>query len=590
MGSYDDLRNVIDHIAEETGDKDGWKTGLTDQQVRDVNGWLASDGAGYKDYTDPETGVIYEDRSGIHSGHTPQVPDDALDRIRGEHPGLFDPTTKAPTVAPTNQPANQQQGNAGANNNSNANGKGGEPAAAPVPTEAQNKGDAAKAAKKLEDKLQDRTNKATDADRELAQAVLNAHATTAEGAKRLNDIQSEITAAVNSATALDTPMGAREFSKFLNSKLAEISDVVKTASLDAASQKAVLAALADFYSTRNSDNTNNGGQGNNQGQGGGQGGDGGQGGGQGGGGQGGDLGGGLGDFGGLGDLPLEGGGGDPLSKLAESTAPALQSGLGAAAQIPSQLAGIPAQLAGMGSSIPGMFGGNGTGRGGDLTDPFKTDKKPGEDGNNPFDPAADAELAGLFGNEPPPGDNNDGDDNKDDDKKDGKKDGEGEPKPGEPVNNPNAPGVVANANGPTPVTIDGVTYTADNPKLAAAVTDISKGTPPLEAFRKHDIAIAPPTSPPATPLGPEQLRFGSYGTYTNGDIVVVLDKQRAIIDGEVQPVSSAASKPGFLAWQNPPAPTGTTTTVAAAPAAPAAPSPTAQAPFAPVTQTSAKTK
>nr|WP_308160161.1 DUF4226 domain-containing protein [Mycolicibacterium goodii] len=75
----------------------------------------------------------------------------------------------------------------------------------------------------------------TEVDRELAQAVLNAHATNSEGAKRLNDIQSEITAAVNSATALDTPMGCREFSKFLNSKLAEITDVVESASLDAES-------------------------------------------------------------------------------------------------------------------------------------------------------------------------------------------------------------------------------------------------------------------------------------------------------------------------------------------------------------------
>lgn len=548
MASYDDLRNVIKHITEVTGDDSAWKKGLTDQQVRDVNGWLVADGSGYKGFTDKETGVHYEDRSGYNTDKNPAVPDADLDRIRNQHPGLFDPETKAPT---TPQPA-VQQGNAGGNNGDAP------PAGAPVQTEEQNKGEAAKAAKTLEDKLQDRNNKATDADRELAQAVLNAHATTAEGAKRLNDIQSEITAAVNSATALDTPMGAREFSKFLNSKLAEISDVVKTASLDAESQKSVLSALAEFYGTRTTDNANNGeqGKGDDQkgqgdGQGGGQGGAGGDGGGAGGG----DLGG---DLGGLGDPLLDGaGGGDPLSKLAESAAPALQSGLGAASQIPSQIAGIPAQLAGMGSSIPGMFGGNGNGRGGELTDPFKTDKKAGGEGD-PFDPAADAELAGLFGNEPLPGegdngDNNDGD-NKDDDKKDDKDD-KGEPKPGEPVNNPNAPGVLSNPNGPTPVTIDGMIYTADNPKLAAAVTDISKGTPPLEAFRKHDIALPPPTSPPATPLGPDQLRFGSYGTYSNGDIVVVLDKQRAIIDGEVQPISSAASKPGFLGWQDPPAPT-----------------------------------
>lgn len=97
---------------------------------------------------------------------------------------------------------------------------------------------------------------------------------------------------------------------------------------------------------------------------------------------------------------------------------------------------------------------------------------------------------------------------------------------------------------------DMMVYTADNPKLAAAVADVSQGTPPLEAFRKHDIAI--PTSPPATPLDPGQLRFGSYGTYANGDIVVALDPQQVIIDGKVKPISSAATKPGFLGWHHPP--------------------------------------
>ena len=72
---------------------------MTPQQIHDVNGWLASDGAGYKGYKDPETGVVYDDRSHQNSSVNPAVPDDALDRIRQAHWQLFDPTTKAP-IAP----------------------------------------------------------------------------------------------------------------------------------------------------------------------------------------------------------------------------------------------------------------------------------------------------------------------------------------------------------------------------------------------------------------------------------------------------------------------------------------------------------
>ena len=99
MASYDDLRNVIEHIGDKTGDPDAWQQGLTPQQIRDVNGWLASDGSDYRGYQDPETGVVYEDRSHQNSSVNPAVPDDALDRIRQAHWQLFDPATKAP-IAP----------------------------------------------------------------------------------------------------------------------------------------------------------------------------------------------------------------------------------------------------------------------------------------------------------------------------------------------------------------------------------------------------------------------------------------------------------------------------------------------------------
>lgn len=593
MGSYDDLRNILKHISDETGDKNAWQQGLTPQQVRDVDGWLNSDGTGYKGFRDPQTGVIYEDRGGLNTKDTPQVPDDALDRLRGQHPTLFDPTTKAAiTPAPgtaRNTPGQTgQTGNGQAGNGQVGNGN----TEATVPTAEQNKGEAAKAAKKLEDKLQDVNDSAVEADRELAQAVLNAHATTAESAQRLNDIQVIVREAVNS-TALDTPMGRREFKRFLIGKIEEIRGVLTTAKLDAESQKNALTALADYFRTNKPDTDQqqqgNGNTEQQQQQGNGQGGNGGNGGGGGNtdpGLPGGDLGG---DLGGIGD-PALGGPADPLSQLAQSATPALQS----AAQIPAQLAGIPGQIAGGMGSLPGMFGGAGANNpGSHLTDPFNTDdnKTKKHDSQLPDD----AELASLFGDEPPTDNGDNKDNNSTDhnsDNKDNSKEGKPDdhPKPGEPVLNPNAPGALP-TTGPTPVTIGGVVYTADNPKLAAALTDISKGATPLEAFRKYDIAIPPPTSPPAAPLDPSQLKFGSYATYTNGDIVVALDKQRAIIDGQVQPISSAASKPGFIAWQNPPAPTGAPAAApipviaTSTPGTPATPTP----PAAPITQTSGHT-
>src|SRR6185503_18056316 len=56
---------------------------------------------------DPETGVVYEDRSHQDSSVNPAVPDDALDRVRQGHWQLFDPSTKAPIApAPGAPPAN----------------------------------------------------------------------------------------------------------------------------------------------------------------------------------------------------------------------------------------------------------------------------------------------------------------------------------------------------------------------------------------------------------------------------------------------------------------------------------------------------
>ncbi|SKO35446.1 Biofilm regulator BssS [Mycobacteroides abscessus subsp. abscessus] len=555
MASYDDLRQAIRHITDLTHDPNAWKQGLTPQQVRDVNGWQESSRTG-RDYTDPETGATYYHRN-VNHGRYPQVPDDAINRIRDQHPTMFDKNTREMVTPPPGAPAPPQPAQAPAP----GSGQGAEPQ---VLTDEQNKGEAAKAVKKLEKDLQDRTDKAVDADRRLAQALLNAHATTAEGARSLNDIQKEIETATNSATALDTPMGAREFQRFLSSKMRQIADVLKTAQLDAQSQREVLAALSEFYSTR---------QTGTEGQAGGGGGNGGEGGNQ----QqlpGGlppDLGLGGGDeFGGLGDDPLlGGGGGDPL-----------QAGLGAASQLIPAAAQIPQNLAGTAAGIPnaimggipGFGGGSGAGGAGGLGDLFgggkseHKSKRDREESSSLDDLFNDPGLFPPEENNSPGGDHNGGNNHNGTggDHNGGNNDKPADQKPGTANANPAGQGMqVPGLTGPTPVTLkDGTTVTAANPELAAVIKDIEKGTPPLEAYRNHNMQISPPTTPPAVPFDIEKLRPGCYGSYSNGDIVVALSPQKIIdMNGQVQPIS-AAMKAGFLGWQ--PAP-GSTSAVPAAP-------------------------
>jgi hypothetical protein len=88
-----------------------------------------------------------------------------------------------------------------------------------------------------------------EADRALVEALAGAHAATVEGIRRLDAIAAEIDGAVTNqaALALDTPIGAREFQKFLIAKQQEISAVVSQArELDGAT-RAALDKLREHY-------------------------------------------------------------------------------------------------------------------------------------------------------------------------------------------------------------------------------------------------------------------------------------------------------------------------------------------------------
>src|SRR5246127_882012 len=88
-----------------------------------------------------------------------------------------------------------------------------------------------------------------EADRVLAEALTSAHAATRESIRRLDAIAEEIDRATTDRAdlAVDTPMGVREFQRFLVAKQREITSVVADAhELDRA-KRAVLDGLRAQY-------------------------------------------------------------------------------------------------------------------------------------------------------------------------------------------------------------------------------------------------------------------------------------------------------------------------------------------------------
>jgi hypothetical protein len=91
-----------------------------------------------------------------------------------------------------------------------------------------------------------------DADRVLAEALADAHAALRESVGRLDAIAAEIdrVASGQADPAVDTPLGAREFQKFLVAKQREIAAIVAdTHELDRA-KSAVLQSLRAQYTLR----------------------------------------------------------------------------------------------------------------------------------------------------------------------------------------------------------------------------------------------------------------------------------------------------------------------------------------------------
>ena len=434
-------------------------------------------------------------------------------------------------------------------------------------------GEGTDAAKKLEDSLKKVNTKVAEADRTLAEAVLNAHSNTVAGKQKLANIQQAISDAVTRQPALDTQLGAREFSKFLLSKQKDILDVVSSADLDDKSKTAILAGLGylngaaagddgpdrkpddkdkekDKEKDKQSDNSgsNNGTNGGNTG-------------------------------GGGGDAPPAAPAGptgpgndagtDPLSSLLSD--PGLLGGDGGAGANPlSNLAsGLPSmmpQMPSMGGGglggLPGLLGGGGGDQGGNgLADAL----------NKPNHHSDDTTLKSLLdpSNSPDPTHSGDPSGGKPDspldpakhDDKPGDKPSNENPTPGTPVPAPLAPPVPP-GSGPTQVQLpNGQTVTAPNPQMANVTKLIAQGTPIADAFHQNGMSWPPPPGTPVhTPTDPSRITMGSVGQFADHQVYAI-NKDLVVINGQIKPIA-AASGPGFLGWMAPPdVPTTTNPTI-----------------------------
>jgi predicted component of type VI protein secretion system len=97
--------------------------------------------------------------------------------------------------------------------------------------------------------LANRHRAVADADRELKEVLASAHAEMRDSATRLDAIAAEIDRAVSDqvGSAVDTPLGAREFQRFLVAKQREIAAVVAQAQELAHAKSAVLQVLREKY-------------------------------------------------------------------------------------------------------------------------------------------------------------------------------------------------------------------------------------------------------------------------------------------------------------------------------------------------------
>lgn len=546
MASYDDLRNVLDHIAEKTGDADGWQQGLTPQQIRDVNGWLASDGAGFKGFKDPETGVVYDDRSGTNTSVLPAVPDEALDRIRQAHWQHFDPHTKAPVSpgpanasTPTDTPAPQHAPPPG--QKPPAQGEG-------LSSEEENSGRTAEAIKKVQAEMSDRQSQVREADAKLAEVMLSAHANSAESLTAIQQMQKDIVAALNDSNSnLDTPAGELQFLKFLREKAESAKKLVADGKLTSADQAKMALALAEFYQNGSGGSSTT-----------------------------------------AASEDPPGSGGDPAPAPPPTAAvdpglyPSDPALLGPPPAIPGDL-GLPPEglspltdalgtaaplLSGLGNPLAGGIPGGGL----DLSAMTR--------------PIGDAIAAAA---ERAPREEPNLDEDKLDDEPDEKEPVEKEPEddePGEEELADSGPAEAEEPPAPAPGSVadpalapplpsldvdlsDGSQVTAADPARADATRALLTGTPYGEALRQNTLTAPPPGTTLTNYLAPNQLQPGDYAMYPDRLVGVLGPDKFVGADGRIEPLTTLPQD-GFLGFGRPTPTEGTVPTGAPQPAPPSA--------------------
>jgi hypothetical protein len=372
----------------------------------------------------------------------------------------------------------------------------------------QSEGAAAEAIRTAETALAQQNSQIAQLDLQVVTAILNAHTNHAEGVAALDRLQSEIEAAVVSRTDLDTPAGARSFQRYLTDKLRDIRSVVETADMDSTSKASLAAAVASLYASSAPA-----------------------------------------------DVAQPTDRGRPPNEL-PPVAPATPVDLGLdPLPPPSDTAGYPpVDYAPPPGGLPspavspapalspiGWAGGGTPGAG----MPFS--------GGLPTLPASS--LSSLPGFSTDPAADPPQHDAKD--KPAATNDSAGKPLP----DNPN--GVDQNGVDPNGADTSGQTGTAPSPQLAAVIAAAVAGTPIQEAFGAQGIAIPEPGSAITSPLDPTQVVAGDIGVL-NDRHALALGGGKALLDQQIQALA-AVSGPGFIGWQHPPEPVGTTAPEVSAP-------------------------
>jgi hypothetical protein len=462
MSTLQELRDAIDHVTACTGDRDAWKRGLTPADLAAVTAAVVDPAA--------VTGL--------------------LSKIRANNATLFDQRTGAP-VKPRSPHPEQPDGQ---------------------------HGDAVTAMKKAEDTLAQQNSTAAQLDLHVIAAILTAHAKTVEGGDRLRRLQQEIEDSVRSRTDLDTPSGARDFQRYLISRLREIGAVVESADLDDVSKAALASAWTALYEAA--------GRGNGP----------------------------AAEISGVVDAappaapysapaptaqprPYWGDiGDDPLldSLPAYQTVPTGVESVPTGA--PPAAAPLPVPSSAPLFTMPPMSPG--------ITAP-PTSAMPGElpgselvanplrsagNAEFPLDPIDDAYLTDELLAEPdrdPPTDEHE-----------------------EPSTDSLRPSDLVPEPESTTVRLpDGGFVNAPSVTIAQVMRSAIEGTPVVEAFRAEGIVVPPPGTAVPHPVDPGRIVGGDIGMFTDRQ-ALALDRNRALLDGRVEPVAGIAG-PSFLGWLHP---------------------------------------